>query len=203
MTAIRHVSRRVAAGAAVLLAVGLAGGCGGLLGLGSDEEAGTGEDAAAEGQDAPEGVEQDAADVEVDAGDVNVSVDTDEQTITLGDGDGEVSITTGAEDLPEWFPPEMPVPEEFAVLSVTEVQGEDGVLLGTMVTTTADFEDVIAVLDEGLAAVGIEITDRTVSEIAGMHSGMYFLVLDGAEWSVIVGDLGEEAETSLMYATGE
>lgn len=189
MTAIRAVLPRVGAGIGLLLAVGLATGCGGLsdLGGGADE-------AAAEGA----GGEQ----TDVSVGDVDVTVEDDGGggTVTLGDDD-EVSITMGGDELPDWFPAELPLPEEFTVLSATESQDDDGTLYGLIVSTTAAFDDVIATLDEGLAAAGVEVINRDVGEIAGMSSGQYWVVVDGAEWMVMTGDLGSEQETSVTYST--
>lgn len=189
MTAIRAVLPRVGAGIGLLLAVVLAAGC-----AGSSDPAGVSDEAAAEGA----GGEQ----TDVSVGDVDVTVEDDGGggTVTIGDDD-EVSITMGGDELPDWFPAELPLPEEFTVLSATESQDDDGTLYGLIVSTTAAFDDVIATLDEGLAAAGVEVINRDVGEIAGMSSGQYWVVVDGAEWMVMTGDLGSEQETSVTYST--
>lgn len=189
MTAIRSVSARVAAGTALVLAVGLVAGCGGLLSTDSEADGDQGAPAAA-AEDETAG----------DGTDVDVSLGDDGETVTLGDD--EVAITVGADELPEWFPAEMPVPAEYSVLSATESQTDDGTLRGTIMTTPVGFDEVIALLDEGFAASGAEINSRDVGAMSGMNSGTFFVILDGVEWSVQVGDLGEEAETSVMYSTG-
>lgn len=138
-----------AAALAVTVAAGLA--ATGMAGCGAEEA--LAEKVAEEGAEAAVGAGSD--------GDVEVDMDRDGGEVRVEGEDG--SLVMGADELPESFPDDVPLPEaDHEVLSAMEVTGEEGhVQVQLAVGSGTSLADLAAHVESGLDEAGYEVTGNT------------------------------------------
>lgn len=136
---------------AVTVAAGLA--ATGMSGCGAEEA--LAEKVAEEGVEAAVGAGNDSdSDVEVD-------MDGEDGEVRVEGEDG--SLVMGADELPEGFPDDVPLPEaDHEVLSAMEVTGEDGhVQVQLAVGSGTSLADLAEHVESGLDEAGYEVTGNT------------------------------------------
>lgn len=134
----------------------------------------------------------------------DVSVNEDGGSVTLNDGDGEsVTIDTSNDgEIPEWFPSELPLPEDYAVLTASAAEVGNESLKQLAITTPEDFDTVVDTLDEGFAAEGVEPETREVGNASDMRTAIFGVEVAGEEWIITASNLGgEEEELTISYGT--
>lgn len=132
-----------------------------------------------------------------------VTVDDDGGSVTLKDDDGEsVTIDSSADgEIPEWFPQELPLPENYSVMSASEAEYGDESLKAMGMTTPDDIEAVVAAIDEGLADAGLQPETRQVGDMGGMKTAMFAVSIDDEGWMINAVDYGDGEDVGLTYAT--
>lgn len=136
-----------------------------------------------------------------------ISADTDGGSITLNDGDGgsaKIDIDSNGE-LPEWLPSEFPLPDTYEVVAVTAFVDEGESFKSLMLSSTGDFDKLIASIDDGLAAASLTPETRQVGQLGETKNAMYAVTMGAEDWLISVLDYGsdgaEGAEIRVSYAT--
>lgn len=165
----RRIAVRRAAGAAVLVAVaGLVTACGGDD---ADEVA---------GQELGEKLAEQAIE---DSGSEDVDVDVDGEDVTIESDEGTISVGSG--DIPDSFPDDLSVPDGDVVSSIDTPEGS---------SVTLDVDDAVAAFDEALADLEANgWTRETVTESG--ETRMAVLSKDGGSAMV----MGDTSTSQLTY----
>lgn len=133
----------------------------------------------------------------------NVDVDEDGGSVTIeGDNGESMTIDTDVDgEIPEWFPSELPLPEHHTVMSASVVESGDGTLKSVGVTSTDDFDAVVATIDDGFAGSGLTPETREVGDLGGMKSALFGVTIADESWMINIVDYGNEDGLQIMYAT--
>ncbi|RYB94513.1 hypothetical protein EUA93_09255 [Nocardioides oleivorans] len=157
----RRIAVRRAAGAVVLVAVaGLVSACGG-------------DDASEKaGQELGEKLAEQAME---DSGSEDVDVDVDGEDVTIESDDGTISVGSG--EIPESFPSDLTVPEGEVVSSVDTPDGS---------SVTLDVDDAVAAFDEAVADLEANGWTRDTTTETGETRLAVFSKDDGT--AMVMGD---------------
>ncbi|MGO1853631.1 MAG: hypothetical protein ACTH0V_09495 [Microbacteriaceae bacterium] len=121
--------------------------------------------------------------------------------MTIEGDDGEsVTVDAGVDgEIPDWFPAELPLPSEYAVVSTVEADEDDGTLRGVNLTTPAEFDALVESLDEALAASGITPELRQIGASGGTPTGMYMIPANSEVWNLSIVGYGEGEDIQMGY----
>ncbi|MGO1393751.1 hypothetical protein [Agrococcus casei] len=133
----------------------------------------------------------------------NVDVEDDGSVTITDDSGGSVTVEGGeGTTIPEWFATDMPLPDNHVVVNSTSIESDGETLKAMNVTSTDDFDTVVASIDDGLADVGITPESRDIAEGMGMRSATFVVMIADQKWNVTVSDMGGEGEVAVTYMTG-
>lgn len=145
---------------------------------------------------AAEEISEQAAEQAVEAGasgevDVDVDVDGDSGTMKIEGSDG--SLNVGNDELPESFPDDLPLPEDFTVQM--SLESPDNITVN--VTTTDDFESLRDRLTSEFAEAGYVVDNKVNSEMGGVRGRMLAGVKGERKVSIHITEA--ESQTTVGY----
>jgi major membrane immunogen (membrane-anchored lipoprotein) len=135
-------------------------------------------------------------------GDGNFTVEGADGETIVGESDGEGDFSMESEDgsfsvdssgeIPESWPAEVPVPDDFDVGSASVIESPDGSLITANGTSSLDNEAFVAAYGAALESAGFD----KLGEFSG--DGSVSASYEGAEWSVaIAGTIGTSDNISI------
>lgn len=133
----------------------------------------------------------------------DVKADKDGGSVTIQGDDGEsVTIDTNVDgEIPEWFPSELPLPDDHTVVSASEVQNGDESLKSLGVTSSVELDAAVKTIDEGLSAAALTPEARNVGDLGEMKNASYRVEVAGEVWMINIADYGDGDGLQIMYAT--
>ena len=111
----------------------------------------------------------------------NVELDLDNEDGSLSIESSEGSFRIGAQDVPEDFPEEVPLPAELEVMSSMSFNEEGGTSFNLNATTPGDATTVADELEAAFTDAGFTITGTSQMEADGMANRTF--QFEGSDWS--------------------
>lgn len=113
------------------------------------------------------------------SGDVEIDIDDEDGGLSIESSEGSLRI--GAQDVPENFPPEVPLPSDAEVMSSMSFSEEAGTAFNLNMDATADAVTLGDDLESRFTDAGFTLTGTSSMEVEDMVSRSF--QFEGPDWS--------------------